>query len=101
MIHWVNPSTGERVRFIEPYLSDGATVALNSFVNHSFIIEELADSNETTATCSNMGHNCNHFQQMTVRENDDQGKERTRLYFTRNIMSTWKLTKNLCCSGCY
>lgn len=68
MIHWINPKTGERVRFTEPYLSAGDKVALNSFVNHSFIIEEL-DTNETTCGSSS----CHPLLQMTVRDNEEQG----------------------------
>jgi hypothetical protein len=73
-IHWVDPKSGELVRFLEPYLYEGESVSFDSFVNHTFLIEEVVGKNETT--CKNANDNSCHFSQMTVTSNEEQGELR-------------------------
>jgi hypothetical protein len=74
VVHWVHPSTGELVRFSDPYLYNGASLGFDSFVNHSFIFQEVL-ANETTACSIYHDGSCHATQIMTVRDgDDDQGK---------------------------
>lgn len=70
VVQWINPSTGELVRFSDPYLYNGASLSFDSYINHSFIFQEVL-ANETA--CSEITGSCR-ATQMTVRDSDDQGR---------------------------
>mmetsp|Transcript_15709 Transcript_15709/g.15110 ORF Transcript_15709/g.15110 Transcript_15709/m.15110 type:complete len:461 (-) Transcript_15709:73-1455(-) len=43
-IFWIHPDTGELVLQTTPYIMDGTTFPLNSFVGHSFEVREMPNS---------------------------------------------------------
>lgn len=76
-VFWVNPDTGELIRQTEPFVYNGGTLPLTSYIGHTFEVRELPSSktgycgdpsNEATVgTICRMGT-------FTVNDNDQQSK---------------------------
>lgn len=71
-IYWIHADTGELVKQTDPFVMNGATFPLNSFVGHSFEVRELPNSK--SGECGYPGDlekvcRSTHF---TVNENDSQ-----------------------------
>ncbi len=73
-VNWVDPVTGEMVLQSEPDILNGASLALDSFVGHTFEVRELPA--KKTGICAGNDQTCriNHF---TVSSNNDQGERHT------------------------
>jgi len=69
-LYWINPTTKESVLQSDPFIYNGATFALNSFVTHHFEARELPGKSGKCAS-SNDACGVGYF---TVNENSDQGK---------------------------
>jgi hypothetical protein len=69
-VEWVNPKTGDMVA-LDKTFEDGAKVAFDSFINHTFAVHE-ASVNEA---CSSLDAQSCNIQLITVSESDQQGKE--------------------------
>lgn len=67
-VHWVHPSTGERVLQSSPFIHNGASLHLNSFVTHSFEVREMPGK---SGKCLGDDQTCR-LGYFTVNENDDQ-----------------------------
>lgn len=77
-IHWINPETDELMLQSDPFIYNGATFTLNSFVGHEFQVTELPGKSgickgESGATTTSNTSEClvNYF---TVNDNHDQSK---------------------------
>lgn len=73
IVNWVNPSTGQFVRYSDPYLFNGAKMVVDSFANHSFVFQEVL-ANETVCSASSSDGRC-HASQVKVGEHDGQGEK--------------------------
>jgi hypothetical protein len=73
-VNWVDPVTGDLVLQSEPDLLNGASLALDSFVGHTFEVRELPA--KKTGVCAGNDQTCrvNHF---TVTSNNEQGERHT------------------------
>jgi len=67
-LYWINPTTKESVLQSDPFIYNGATFALNSFVTHHFEARELPGKSGKCAS-SNDACGVGYF---TVNENSDQ-----------------------------
>jgi len=68
-IHWINPSTKERVLQTDPHLFNGASFNLNSFRTHHFEVRELPGAR--SGVCAGPEQQCR-VGYYTVNDNDDQ-----------------------------
>mmetsp|Transcript_13895 Transcript_13895/g.27517 ORF Transcript_13895/g.27517 Transcript_13895/m.27517 type:complete len:451 (+) Transcript_13895:186-1538(+) len=68
-IHWIHPDTGELVLQSTPDVLNGASFALNSFVGHSFEVNELPA--KRTGVCAGENNECR-VDYFTVNDKDDQ-----------------------------
>lgn len=67
-VHWVHPGTGERVLQSSPFIHNGASLHLNSFVGHSFEVREMPGKG---GECLGEDMTCR-LGFFTVNDNDDQ-----------------------------
>lgn len=74
-VFWVNPDTGELIRQTEPFVYNGGTLPLTSYIGHTFEVRELPSSK--TGYCgdpsneASVGTICR-MGTFTVNENDQQ-----------------------------
>ncbi len=69
-LYWIHPNTREAVLQSTPYIYNGATFALNSFVSHAFEIREIPGK---SGKCAGNDDTCR-VGYFAVNENDEQGK---------------------------
>ncbi len=69
-IYWIHPNTKETVLQSSPFIYNGATFALNSFVTHTFEAREMP---RKTGKCAGENQTCR-IGYFTVNENDEQGE---------------------------
>lgn len=87
-VHWIHPDTGERVLQSNPFIYDGATFTLNSFVTHEFEVRELpakdgkCKSGEDQQTCG-LGY-------FVVKDSDEQN-----FFIGKNIKVEYEDTRTI------
>ncbi len=69
-IYWIHPDTKETVLQSSPYIYNGATFALNSFVSHAFEAREIPGK---SGKCAGKDDTCR-VGYFAVNENDNQSK---------------------------
>lgn len=67
-VHWIHPQTKERILQSNPYIYNGATFNLNSYVSHSFEAREIPGK---TGKCAGENQTCR-VGYFAVNENDEQ-----------------------------
>ncbi len=75
-IYWINPTTKEAVLQSDPFIYNGATFSLDSYVTHAFEAREMPGK---SGKCSSSGKGSNNtcgVGYFTVNANSDQGKPR-------------------------
>lgn len=70
-VYWLRPGSGEAVKFRD--IDNGAKIAINSFVNHTFMLRE----GPTSSACDNDDDDC-HVNYIRVTEDEKQSKYRVR-----------------------
>lgn len=66
-VHWVHPQTGQTVLQSKPFIKNGSTLFLNSFVGHEFQLREMPSA--STGECENTECAVGYA---TVSENEEQ-----------------------------
>ena len=69
-LFWVHPQTNEKVLQSTPYIYNGATFSLNSFVTHAFEAREMPGK---SGKCAGEDKTCR-IAYFSVNENADQGE---------------------------
>lgn len=70
-IHWIHPDTGQMVLQSSPFVFNGATFNLNSYVGHTFQLRELPG--KKSGVCGDAGEEMTcRTDMVTVSENDEQ-----------------------------
>jgi hypothetical protein len=67
-LYWIHPNTNEAVLQSSPFIYNGATFGLNSFVSHVFEAREIPGKG---GKCAGVDENC-HVAYFEVNQNDDQ-----------------------------
>lgn len=67
-VYWIHPNTNEAVLQSSPFIYNGATFSLNSFVSHAFEAREIP---EKGGKCAGENHTCR-IGYFAVNENDEQ-----------------------------
>ena len=72
-VYWINPMTGEEILTNSDGMLNGASLRLDSFVNHTFLIRETpSGQTDTCGGTSSKDDSC-HIAYMTVSDSSEQG----------------------------
>eukprot|EP00978_Attheya_sp_CCMP212_P010800 scaffold26271_cov45-Attheya_sp.AAC.4 len=71
-VYWINPITGEEILTSSDGMLNGASLRLDSFVNHTFLLRETPSGK--TGTCGGTSSNDDscHIAYMTVSDSSEQ-----------------------------
>ena len=70
-LFWIHPTTRATTRLSTPFIYDGASFPLKTYIGHEFEVREIVD--EKTGECHSEDHTCK-VGQFNVSAHDDQRK---------------------------